>query len=773
MKRKTIRILAIMLCLALCLAGCGAPGAPAASGGATAAPPESGPGGADAGGLAATGKYVESNITPPLSAGQTLCTAELWPDGTLYAIVSDDAGLTCFTTADQGATWRQGVSVRFEDVHAGRKIQKDLAAALPDGSMYYLCRLEDSGAGEVHLYRVLPDGTSAELPVAQLSEHNELGEALWLYDLRTRADGKLLLRAMVFPAGQEGYDSGVYKLLVIDPETGACEREFSLAGGMDGVFGESAYYELGFDGQLLRYEYAGGTSQPLGMLDNGLGGDPAKSSAMAVEDEAAGTFAILTNNDLRLAAPGGALTEVLCSGGGYMFSDPRNAPYWLAAAEDGDFYAIYQTDVGRALYRYTYDSTAANVTAKNTLTVWALKGTDTLRSAVAAFAQAHPETDVRLELGHASKEDGVLDSDIITALNTRLIAGDAPDVLILDGLPANGYIQKGALLDLSGLVGEEGYFANILNTWKTDGGTWAYPAFARLPMLIADPALGLAPASLAELAEAVEKGPALEAGAENLPLERQALLATMYFDDLFDTLYPAASGAIFPDGASLDENALHEFYAALDAIARKHGISFEEPTAGVLDSNDSDYVLSFQQIYMLEGTGSAAVALVRGVDTLTTIIACRGGAPVMMPGNFYLPVLSAAVPAKAAQPELAKEFIRTALLSGSVQNELSGMGLPVSRDGLASMRRQYEERMREMIALEGEEFAQQAPYYEEAFAVDYAALLEQAKVRGEQSVLLRDTVRGCAESLVRGESTVDEAVEQTAGDVRLYFAEQG
>ncbi len=57
--------------------------------------------------------------------------------------------------------------------------------------------------------------------------------------------------------------------------------------------------------------------------------------------------------------------------------------------------------------------------------------------------------------------------------------------------------------------------------------------------------------------------------------------------------------------------------------------------------------------------------------------------------------------------------------------------------------------------------------------MDYAALLEQAKVRGEQSVLLRDTVRGCAESLVRGESTVDEAVEQTAGDVRLYFAEQG
>ena len=40
------------------------------------------------------------------------------------------------------------------------------------------------------------------------------------------------------------------------------------------------------------------------------------------------------------------------------------------------------------------------------------------------------------------------EQDYIKALNTELLAGTGPDVLVLDGLPIASYIQKGVLAEL-------------------------------------------------------------------------------------------------------------------------------------------------------------------------------------------------------------------------------------------------------------------------------------------------------------------------------------
>ena len=49
-------------------------------------------------------------------------------------------------------------------------------------------------------------------------------------------------------------------------------------------------------------------------------------------------------------------------------------------------------------------------------------------------------------------EDGVTAEDAVKALNTELLAGNVPDVLVLDGLPADSYIEKGILADISEVV---------------------------------------------------------------------------------------------------------------------------------------------------------------------------------------------------------------------------------------------------------------------------------------------------------------------------------
>ncbi len=43
-------------------------------------------------------------------------------------------------------------------------------------------------------------------------------------------------------------------------------------------------------------------------------------------------------------------------------------------------------------------------------------------------------------------------SDAIRTLNTEVMAGEGPDILFMDGLPVNSYIEKGLLADVSDVM---------------------------------------------------------------------------------------------------------------------------------------------------------------------------------------------------------------------------------------------------------------------------------------------------------------------------------
>ena len=73
--------------------------------------------------------------------------------------------------------------------------------------------------------------------------------------------------------------------------------------------------------------------------------------------------------------------------------------------------------------------------AAQSLYIWALEDSDVIRSAAAVFANQYPDCDVQLEFGRDATSQALSDEDIIKNLNTRLLAGEAPDVLFLDGLP--------------------------------------------------------------------------------------------------------------------------------------------------------------------------------------------------------------------------------------------------------------------------------------------------------------------------------------------------
>lgn len=84
----------------------------------------------------------------------------------------------------------------------------------------------------------------------------------------------------------------------------------------------------------------------------------------------------------------------------------------------------------------------------------------------------------------------VTKEDAIKSLNTKIVAGEGPDILLLDNMPLDSYVEKGLLLDLSPLLEEieqeEPLFSNITEALKKDGKVYAMPCEVRIPVMFAD-----------------------------------------------------------------------------------------------------------------------------------------------------------------------------------------------------------------------------------------------------------------------------------------------
>ena len=104
------------------------------------------------------------------------------------------------------------------------------------------------------------------------------------------------------------------------------------------------------------------------------------------------------------------------------------------------------------------------------LTVYGLYDNEIIRQAITLFQTYNPEVYVEYIYG-VSGDDSVTKEDALKSLNTKIMAGEGPDVLILDNMPVNSYIEKGLLLDLGPIVnrlhGEAALFENIVGAVKT------------------------------------------------------------------------------------------------------------------------------------------------------------------------------------------------------------------------------------------------------------------------------------------------------------------
>ncbi len=743
MKKTITSIFSLAICLALLFAACGSAGsAPDESGGAMISGGNSIPGQPTAG---MAGKYVQQDVTPEgLAAENVSIGLRGLPDGRMLALVATHGEKPKALASADGAAWEEVYPIG----------ESPLVEENPDSALRYV--VDDEGAwwvvvtGEAgnKLYRV-KDGTQEEIPFTVAGKVTRL---------QYGGDSTILITSVANDSAQ-WYVVDCAARSVSAPFSPASQG-FTFTDYADGIVYSALYGEP----TIATYE--------------ALGGQPKDSYTVPVEAELFSTMAgqiqggntlhYADNTGIHKAALGGTYVETLVSGQSYAFADPNFIPAQLVAAQDGSYWLAgwYGRDTPK-LYRYVFDESAPLVAAES-LSIWSLADSQSLRHAVSAFSQANPETDVSVHIGRSADSGAQTDDDIIRQLNTELVSGTGPDVLILDGLPIQSLIRQGMLSDLSGLVDESQYYEGILGAYKQDGKTWAYPTCFAASLMMQTPGAG--GANIENIQSMEDMRPLLT---------DPASVAFGGYIHLFETMYTAASPQIFPKDTEVNEDALRAFLSLTKDAVDAQGIAgteYDGTFGGITDSDEAVGGLEIITIhpslgYFMNDTMSdadhAVATLHRYMDVMFSMYKPGTGRAVIvpLPGGVFMPKIIAAVPAGAANAEGGRAFVK-AMLEGQTQEALRNVGL----DGFAMRRGVDAALYLESIADFPEDSSIVLPNEEDCAYLD--SVLEQLTVPASVNLALREKVYEQAKRLYSGEMGVEEAANAILQNTRLYFAEQ-
>lgn len=709
--------------------------------------------------VSTTGAWREEEVTPNENA-RSYKTPVALADGSVRMLETGaDNTLHLLTSADNGATWQE-ITVDWQPAGAE---SFGVCRMLPDGGCFVTAVKEENGQRKESYWTLDPetgvlDPVTLPENIVQLSDAYPLG-----------GDSLLLLGVGLVPTSADAPavlvdENGMMKTTSpwkLDLATGACEELTALANTLQGsiISGMAAdpsqpgaFYHLSYGSegtQLLYTDLNGTTSVRMESL-------PGTNAFAACADEE-GNYYYTSQDGIYRLVSGGTLAELVVDDAGTMLTGEDPVPMGLALCPDGSFLMI--TGDSR-VYRYYWDADAPAEESTAALTVWSLGNNDTVRAAIEVYEQQNPGLTVTYQV---TMEDGATTrEDALSALNTALLAGSGPDVLILDGLDWQAYRDKGLLADLSEWVDLSALQSNLVDPFREQEGVFVLPARFSVPVLCGAPEDLAGLDSLDALADYLLQLPARPAwdytsAGYYEQLEQPYGLGFVSVEQLLDFVLGSSAAALTEDGVNGD--AVEAVLKFVQQVGRYYGMEGYKGllSNGVISSGSEGQSVSYGDgSYECFSTGNALLAWEEMLTPsyLTAVRKDRAGVSLIQrPGlvqGAYTPRTLGAVCAGAS--EEAGAFI--AILFGSeVQASWQQDGMPVRADALQS-------------SIEAN-----CPDSEARQNVQTLIDALQTPVTQPDDTV-RDALLQNANALIAGDVTLEQARTGVEDALNLYLAEQ-
>ncbi|MCI8364051.1 MAG: hypothetical protein HFG34_03755 [Eubacterium sp.] len=576
-------------------------------------------------------------------------------------------------------------------------------------------------------------------------------------------------------------------LLKVDLSSGTCSQAFDTKGA-----GISYFHTAGdvltavhSDGVMLFDTKKGSRLESEGILDDLVKKNPKLRSA----DTDRGSPMVFSGgqkenglmyaneNGIFHVTRGGSVAEQLVDGSLTTLSNGNII--FLNLQGFGDDHIILALNDGGTdkILHFIYDKNAASV-PENELTVYALEESNVLRKVAASFRKTHPDVLVNLEFG-LSGDDSVTLQDALSVLNTNILAQKGPDVLILDGMPYESYIEKGILADLSDTVAEidqaEGIFPNMIETSKKNGKIYAMPARFLLPILEGDEKALRAGGSLNALADYVSQTKKTSSGDITPPNKgRRTLLRDLYYAD---------SALWLTEDGSLNREALKEY---LESAKKIYDVDSGRKDNDYMDKMAGDGTMEGSKIGthnsagLIAGKCKIAFGSMAGLYDLQQMCSTwkqtKADYCLMNQDRVksYIPSLMAGV-TEGENTELAKEFVK----------ELLGKKAASDSDGFPVNKAAYDEICQEKMddprvkdgssvsfnGPGGEKYGYEFINLRQSDIDKMTGIIEGLEKPAMTNRVIQEFVLEQGEKYLKGDQSLEEAVEAVMKKVNLYLAE--
>ena len=727
------------------------------------------------------GRYLEYQIELPeefeyadswgASALQTLESGEI-------ALLEESLGL--YVSADKGETWEHRPAAWLTELSAKEAYIPHLALA-PDGSAAAIytggegeAEDEEEGYHPKYIY-IDPEGTQCPI---QYTDDSDSLHGLWF-----------------------GKDSSLYGFSLkgtvyeINREDGSVQELCKVDGLTDYVCFTKSYMVILTSRTVELYDLEAKT---LGAKDEVLQSFISEETGGEIGSNSDSHYVVMTSGEedaiylamskgLYRHVAGGTVVEQIADGNMNSLGDPQMYLRGMVALPGDEFMILYN---GPKLCRYIYDATVPAVPEEQ-LTIYSLEDDYTIRQAISLYQKKNPGIYIRYEVG-MSGDDGVVREDAIKNLNTKIMSGSAPDLIVLNGLPEQSYKEKGILADLTelekSLTGENALFPNLVDAFREEGKLYSLPVRFRIPLVIGDPDTIKGITDLVSIADAVER----------LRQEHPqgSLIRQITEEQVLYTLGLSCSGAWLGKDGSLDEAKLTEFLAQAkriyeaeiagwDSIELKEmqqrminlwseldGLVWEDFSAS---ASGVSMDIAMEEAYLGIGTTKGMNADFNMLSTLTDQESGIDYAsyPGQVP-NSFVPDTCIGIYANSTENELALDFFRF-LFGAELQDlDLPG-GLPMN---MASFEKQKmnpnEGKPNSSISVgggDGESFHLEIQWVTEEHFQRIRDIADAAKTASRSNSVIEQTVLEIGPKALNGSLSVEETVNEIVKKAAIYLAE--
>lgn len=526
------------------------------------------------------------------------------------------------------------------------------------------------------------------------------------------------------------------------------------------------------DGDIVRYELKEGTITETIPCEDRLAGEEGNGIIIRADD---GGIFLAGRNGFSHISRGASLWEQMIDGNlTTMGMQNLYLAGWAQGNED-DFYGIFMGEFsdGIKVFRYVYD---ADITAVPpvTLMVYSLNDVASVHQAASLMQKNNP--DVRVEYRVASKEgEEAVQEDVIRSLNMELLNGRGADILLLDGLPADTYQEKGILMDMRELFADMDEKTPLLpfvveNFTEPDGSVYQMPIRLSFPAGLGEP----------DALEAMQSLRGMKDYRGSLPL-----LSRNNYENIMRMVANLRYEELWGNGDEVpDEETIITYLEAVKAIGEQNGAKTEFTRAelenpvgiGYYGNNASVRGMEETPVGYDSGEALAAVMEFQSVYSTTLSWGVAKKHTGMQPQSFdgiYFPLSLVGINQASGQKDAAEEFVRL-LYSEEIQKieffQDKNEGFPVQVQALESWKDLERSVNIGTGSSGGYHLVAKWPDEEQrAQLINMVSSLKKPVIVNQ--TMMRMMVDG-AKGYLDGDETVEEAAGKIHRQIHLYHAEE-